>query len=90
MSVRTLLLLFAVAITAYAGFTTWLILRYRSRGGVVVASIHLALICLVAGAAFVAYFVRDATHAGVLVIFSLLIFDLIYRRFLGPRLFPKP
>lgn len=35
---KTLLLLFALAITAYAGFATWLILRYRSRGGVVEAS----------------------------------------------------
>jgi hypothetical protein len=55
------LLLFAFAISAHAGFASWLILRYRLRGGVVEASIHLALICLVAGAAFVAYFVRDAT-----------------------------
>lgn len=83
---KTLLLLFAVAMTAYAGFATWLIVRYRARGGVLEASIHLALICLVAGAGFVAYFVGDATSVGVAVMFSLLIVDLVYRRILGPRL----
>jgi hypothetical protein len=86
---KLLLLVFAVASSAYAVVATGLILGYRSRGGVVAGAIHVALLVLVALSAFVAFFVDRATSVGVFVVLALVIADVIYRRFLGPRLFAK-